>query len=375
MNRPQPVVEGFAPASIKYLTCVQCKNTVAYQAVSSGPNVRCYSCRHVNVTNPGSRPGSPQSSFRDSSTFGKSTTDSNTKDTAYYDVLGITPDATAEDIKKGYYKAARSCHPDKHPDDPDAELKFKQLSEAYQVLSDPGLKEKYDKYGKKGVEPDGGFQNAKDFFSNLFGGGRFKDFIGEELMIHSAMDGNATLPEQNEQLIAEKVERLSVKLIERLNTYVVGDVKAFQQDADIIVNELKGESYGVEILKLIGYIYDQEAAKAGGGFFGFTAEFSGKAHTLGTTFSAIAAAVKLQNQTKELEKMDEEQRRATEAKLFESDTKTCVWKFSKLEMEATLRQVCDRVLNDKNLDRETRKRRLEALRLMGRTFMNAKEGS
>lgn len=78
--------------------------------------------------------------------------------------------------------------------------------------------------------------------------------------------------------------------------------------------------------------------------------------------------------------MDEEQRRATEAKLFESDTKTCVWKFSKLEMEATLRQVidvdddamvthgkvCDRVLNDKNLDRETRKRRLEALRLMGR---------
>lgn len=54
-----------------------------------------------------------------------------------------------------------------------------KISEAYQVLSDEGLRERYHKYGRKGVKPESGLMNARDFFNQVFGGGKFEQFIGE----------------------------------------------------------------------------------------------------------------------------------------------------------------------------------------------------
>lgn len=100
-------------------------------------------------------------------------------DTAYYDLLGVSPLATALDIKKAYRRAAIRLHPDKNPDDPTAAAKFQEVGEAYQVLSDDRLRAKYDKHGKQESIPTEGFEDPAEMFSVIFGGEAFKDWIGE----------------------------------------------------------------------------------------------------------------------------------------------------------------------------------------------------
>ena len=93
----------------------------------------------------------------------------------YYDVLGVSKNATADELKKAYRKMAIKYHPDKNPDDKDSEEKFKEAAEAYEVLSDPQKRAKYDRYGHQA--PGGGFggqhMSMDDIFSHfgdIFGG-------------------------------------------------------------------------------------------------------------------------------------------------------------------------------------------------------------
>ncbi|MBR4876638.1 MAG: DnaJ domain-containing protein, partial [Rhodocyclaceae bacterium] len=100
----------------------------------------------------------------------------------YYEVLGVNRDADADAIKKAYRKLAMKYHPDRNPGNSEAEEKFKELSEAYEVLSNADKKAAYDRYGHAGVDPSvggagaGGFEGFADAFSDifgdLFGGGR-----------------------------------------------------------------------------------------------------------------------------------------------------------------------------------------------------------
>ncbi|OHE99901.1 DnaJ domain-containing protein [Colletotrichum orchidophilum] len=100
-------------------------------------------------------------------------------DTAYYDTLGVQPTATDIEIKKAYRKLAIIHHPDKNPNDPSAHEKFQEIGEAYQVLSDKDLRAAYDKYGKDSAKPSEGFADPAEFFSSIFGGDAFVDWIGE----------------------------------------------------------------------------------------------------------------------------------------------------------------------------------------------------
>ncbi|KAF2155910.1 hypothetical protein K461DRAFT_274967 [Myriangium duriaei CBS 260.36] len=96
------------------------------------------------------------------------------KDTALYDVLGVTPDASESQLKSAYRKGALKHHPDKNAHNPEAAEKFKELSEAYEILSDSQKRGIYDKYGKEGLEQGGmggGGMAAEDLFSQFFGGG------------------------------------------------------------------------------------------------------------------------------------------------------------------------------------------------------------
>ncbi|KAG9196961.1 hypothetical protein G6514_002744, partial [Epicoccum nigrum] len=100
-------------------------------------------------------------------------------ETAYYDALGVKPTATELEIKKAYRKLAIKLHPDKNPGDETAHAKFQEIGEAYQVLSDDQLRANYDKYGKEGAVPQSGFEDPSEFFTMIFGGEAFVDWIGE----------------------------------------------------------------------------------------------------------------------------------------------------------------------------------------------------
>ncbi|KAM3550583.1 hypothetical protein MY1884_008174 [Beauveria asiatica] len=126
-------------------------------------------------------------------------------DTVYYDALGVQPTATELEIKKAYRKMAILHHPDKNPNDPTAHEKFQAIGEAYQVLSDKDLRAAYDKFGKDHAKPQEGFADPAEFFSSIFGGEAFVDWIGE-ISLMKDLTATMDITMQEEQAAAEAAE-------------------------------------------------------------------------------------------------------------------------------------------------------------------------
>jgi molecular chaperone DnaJ len=104
----------------------------------------------------------------------------------YYEILGVAKESTADDIKKAYRKLAIKYHPDKNPGNKEAEEKFKELGEAYEILSDENKRASYDRFGHQAFNPGGnggsggGFHDPFDIFREAFGtGGGFSDIFSE----------------------------------------------------------------------------------------------------------------------------------------------------------------------------------------------------
>lgn len=121
-----------------------------------------------------------------------------------YEVLGVARDAGEQEVKKAFRRLARELHPDVNAHDPQAEEKFKEAAEAYEILSDPERRATYDRYGHEGLRSGGfapnfdGFGSIGDLFNAFFGGGAFGGgealggdiAVAAEIGLHEAFEGH-----------------------------------------------------------------------------------------------------------------------------------------------------------------------------------------
>ena len=299
------------------------------------------------------------------------------KDPYYYEVLGVEFDATQADIKKAYYKKAMKYHPDKNPDNAEAEEMFKNISEAYQILFDVEKRKNYNLYGMSGVREQ--FVDAKDFFQLLFGGGKFQQYFGS-----ISISLNEEEEAYNHAKKKEKVIELAEILKTKLQLYLFGDVNGFKKFVQLEVDSLKNESFGKELLETIGYVYKQKGeifiySNSWGGIPGIFLSIGEKAHMLKGAVTAIAAAGELQQATEQLQEElngnNNNNAKGEEKSKIQEEVQGAMWKILKLDVESTIRDVCELALNDPALPKSMQAKRAEALRIWGNIFSQAKKSN
>ena len=126
----------------------------------------------------------------------------------YYEVLEITKSASAEEIKKAFRKKAMQYHPDRNPGDKEAEEKFKEINEAYEVLSDPQKKDRYDRFGHAGVDPNAGFGGgAGELCIRISGSGFLYNMV--RIIAGTVMEAGsgARRPEDMEEILRARDRR------------------------------------------------------------------------------------------------------------------------------------------------------------------------
>jgi hypothetical protein len=187
------------------------------------------------------------------------------KDTYYYDVLEVDPQADASAIKRRYYILARKYHPDRvAPEDKEtATIKFKEIAEAYQVLSDPELRHTYNQDGKDALSGDKMSTNdqaapdAQMLFAFLFGSDRFQPYIGRLATATSAMIGDSPKLgiKDARELQHRRCTRLAKTLADKLASWVLAEevdlcITMWQTEAA----DLSTASFGLEMVRTIGMV-------------------------------------------------------------------------------------------------------------------------
>lgn len=155
----------------------------------------------------------------------------------YYEILGLERNASVDDIKKAYRKSAMQFHPDRNPGNKESEEKFKEATEAYEVLSDQDKRARYDRFGHEGVRqgtdfhdwtnsnPNDIFSVFNDIFGGGFGGSIFDDFFGGSGRNRGRGGSNSTGGERGTDL------RISVKLsMEEISTGVEKKIRLKRQE-------------------------------------------------------------------------------------------------------------------------------------------------
>ena len=262
---------------------------------------------------------------------GGSLTEKQVKDRQYYDLLGVSTNATSGEIKKAYYKEARKVHPDKCPNDPDAASKFQALGHAYQILSNEQSRAAYDKNGPPETTAGGDMSGEIDpytFFAVMFGSSLVEPYIGE-LWIASTADSvmkdaqtqqammDAEKADSEEEMAKNLANRAALseeaKLKQRKREvkcalHIRGRIEPFTNDKMTAeefrescqeeAEKIAKTSFGPTFLTTIGFALEVEADEYIGfatsflGLEGHVARFKKKSNQMSTNVKIASAGIK-----------------------------------------------------------------------------------
>ena len=313
----------------------------------------------------------------------------NVASTEFYDVLDVPPDASAARIKKSYYKKALQCHPDKHPGDADAAAKFQKIGAAYQVLSNPQARARYDASGDAGEVPA---LDSTTLFAVVFGSAKFEDFVGELQLAQLAQEeqDDTDVPDEERAYLQRKREvDCAAKVVDLLDPYASGrlDEAAFEVSLKPLAQDLASNAFGAALLDVVGYAYEMaggaRAARGAGARGAFA--LRRRAHALGTRLATARSLGKAGGRSlaaRRAEKREatldaaaaaaSKQKRESELTLSMLEV---MWRLTVVDVETTLRVACHKVLNDHGAPRETRLARARGLAIVGRAFRAAAAAS
>lgn len=230
----------------------------------------------------------------------------------YYGLLGVSKEASAEEIKRAYYLLARRLHPDKNPNDPAAHERFQALAQAYQVLGNEDLRKRYDAHGTQGLDVN--FVDGAEFFAALFGSDRFEHLIGELMLAAAARAGPDLTPEKMKRMQTAREQQLATLLDALLKRYVEGDETGFRQSMTAEAQELVVLSYGGHMLNAIGKAYETQASiELGGMFEGGLVALRAQGRNIKSQFKAATLAVKVMQAQQNIGRLEAEAERAQRA--------------------------------------------------------------
>ena len=324
------------------------------------------------------------------------------KDNYYYEALGVDHKADAHKIKRQYYLNARKFHPDKNPGDDAAAEKFKLVAEAYQVLSDPELRSKYDKEGRDALSGDKTSTTDDQkpdpslLLAFLFGSDKFNSYVGRLATSTSAMLGDTTkLSAKDARTLQERrCSRLAMTLVNRLEPWVDMNFKETEDAWKIQAEELKKASYGWELLQVIGMAYELAAMQFLGsndsqiGMPSIKKWASGKLastrmanrKTKGQWKSRVAAMDIMRVQSEYQKKIEvassQEEKQRLEREMADTSTNVMmriIWTTTSVDITSTIHETCQMVFFDQSVDKKIREMRAKAVRKLGRIFRECSE--
>ncbi|CAO3628367.1 unnamed protein product [Cunninghamella blakesleeana] len=347
-------------------------------------------------------------------------------DTYYYDILDVPTNADFLTIKRRFKKLALKYHPDKNKS-PNAETKFKEVSEAYEVLVNDSLRSQYDRYGRENIKIEGGFRDAREQFQNMYGGNSFKSVFGslnlptvlqqeDQYYKNGEYPPSARNAKEKQLFISKleqqqegKVDELVEKLKEKLNAFKQGPSSSssllstsssssssiasssitknenennqkLKNELRLECKQLKSEPYGNSLLLIVGRVYTLQAKRylglKGGGWPSLVYSLKDKKYNAKELWKAVQLNLEAQKAT-DLANEAEKKNNRKEAEEFEDIyVALCyqaLFQMVKFEVEATLRCVCQNLLNDKTVKSDELHRRALALQFIGEIYISNSE--